>query len=75
MKVWNSSTTERRKCVVCGKKTGQRKDYEESGITISIPLCHEYENGCYFNVNVKSMATLAIRTMKAEIIRQGGDNK
>jgi hypothetical protein len=75
MQVWNSSSSEGKKCVVCGKKTGQRKAYEESGISISIPLCHEYENGCYFNVNVKNMATLAIRSMKAEIQRQGGERK
>jgi len=72
MRVWNTSSSYGQKCIVCGKKTGSRKDYSESGITIQIPLCQTvYETGCYFKVDVKQMATLAVRTLKAEIKRQG----
>lgn len=71
MQVWNTSSSESKKCLICGKKTGSYKVYEESGISIKIPLCQTNEGGCYFKVNVKQMATLAIRTLKTEIKRQG----
>lgn len=76
MQVWNTSSSYGEKCVICGKKTGSFKVYEESGISIKIPLCQTvYETGCYFKVNVENMAKLTIRTMKAEIKRQGVESK
>ncbi|MGG4288336.1 hypothetical protein ABEW81_11120 [Priestia megaterium] len=72
MQVWNSSSSESKKCLVCGKVTGSYKVYEESGISIKLPLCQTvYDTGCYFKIDVKQMATLAVRTLKAEIKRQG----
>ncbi|MFS0904149.1 hypothetical protein AB3N02_13930 [Priestia aryabhattai] len=72
MQIWNSSSSESKKCIICGKKSGSYKVYEESGISIKIPLCQDmYDKGCYYKVDVKQMTTLAIRTLKAEIKRQG----
>jgi hypothetical protein len=66
VKVWNSHSSESRKCCGCGKKTGQYKVYDQAEITIRIPLCDE----CYPKIDVESTCNTALRTLNKEIKQQ-----
>lgn len=70
MQVWHSSSSESKPCVMCGKKTSHYKVYEQSSMTISIPLCDYghvdgYETrDCYAKVDVKAFATGFLKEVK-----------
>lgn len=64
MNVWNSSSSESKNCVVCGKKTSTYKVYEQSSIAIKIPACH---NSCYYKVDVGEFADISIKLIKKAI--------
>ncbi|RHW55508.1 hypothetical protein DZC34_19665 [Clostridium botulinum] len=42
MKTGRAYTTERRRCKVCGKKTGDIKIFTQSDMRIEIPMCEEH---------------------------------
>jgi len=66
MKVWNSSSSESKKCAVCGKMTSTYKCYEQTNIVIRVPLC----NGkCYSGVHLNEISDLAIKLVKREITK------
>lgn len=44
MKVWNTSSTNRSKCVISNKKTGQFIDFEAHGIRLSVPCTDDSYN-------------------------------
>lgn len=58
MIVWHSSSSEGKNCVVCGKKTGTFKVYEQTNISIRIPACNE---NCYNKVSVDEYADTSIK--------------
>ncbi|MBN6887755.1 hypothetical protein ACUXCC_002943 [Cytobacillus horneckiae] len=66
MKIWHSSSSESKPCVVCGKKTGTYKVYEQTNIALKIPAC----NGDHYNsVDVKEMAAASISLIKKVAMR------
>lgn len=68
MKVWHSSSTERRPCVMCGYKTGTYKVFEQCGMEIRIPLCDSVERpSCYSKVEVKEMAAGFLTALKKAV--------
>lgn len=69
MQVWHSSSSESKKCVKCGKVTGNRKVYEQNNIEIRIPLCdnEREERQCYYEVDVKFQADMSMKLIKNEI--------
>lgn len=66
MKTWQRASSENRKCVVCKKKTGHYKVYDQSDITVTIPACEEH----YGEVDVKAICKVTIsaitETLKAQ---------
>lgn len=62
--VGHVSSTESKSCVICGKKTGTYKVYEQTNISIKIPACG---NGCFDKVNINNFADLAIKLVKKAI--------
>ncbi|WP_369546146.1 hypothetical protein [Bacillus velezensis] len=66
MKIWHSSSTETKPCVLCNKKTGTYKVYMQSNISIRIPLCDREDRKCYDKVDVKNMADMALRLISKE---------
>lgn len=67
MKVWNCMSSERKPCVMCNRKTDTYKTYEQSNMTIEIPLCDTNERDCYRKVDVKKIANEALRSIKKSI--------
>lgn len=67
MKVWHISSTESEPCVMCNRKTDVYKMYEQSNMTIKIPLCDTEERDCYRKVDVKKIANEALRSIKKSI--------
>ncbi len=67
MQVGHLSSTESKKCVVCGKKTANYKTYEQTNIELRIPLCDTDEIRCYSKVDISDTANIAIRLIKKEI--------
>lgn len=67
MKVWHCSSTESKPCVMCNRKTGTYKTYEQSNMTIKIPLCDTYDRDCYRKVDVKKIADQALRSIKKSV--------
>ncbi|MCY9153684.1 hypothetical protein [Bacillus haynesii] len=67
MKVWHISSTESEPCVMCNRKTDVYKMYEQSNMTIKIPLCDTDERDCYRKVDVKKIADQALRSIKKSI--------
>ena len=63
MEVWNSMSTERKKCAICGRKTGNYKVYEQTNISITIPTCDE----CYRKVDVSGIADASIKLIRQAI--------
>ena len=59
-------SSESRKCSGCRKKTGQYKVYDQSEITIQVPLC----NDCYDKVDVKNTSKSFLTALKKEINAQ-----
>jgi len=64
MIVFHSSSSESRKCVVCGKKTGTSKVYEQTNIKIRIPAC---DGSCYNKVDVDEYADISIKLINKAI--------
>lgn len=60
MKVNHNSSTESRKCIVCGNITGLSKIYMQSGIEVLIPVCEEH----YDNIDVKKFLTSTLINLK-----------
>lgn len=67
MKVWHISSTESEPCVMCNRKTDVYKMYEQSNMTIKIPLCDTDERDCYRKVDVEKIADQALRSIKKSI--------
>lgn len=67
--VWHSCSTERKPCIICGKKTGTYKVYEQRSISISIPVCdNSYENRyCYKKVDIKTFANRTLRELVKQV--------
>ncbi|EJW14243.1 hypothetical protein M5X00_31240 [Paenibacillus alvei] len=73
MKVWYSSSSESKPCMLCGKKTTRYKVYEQSNLELRLPLCDDgTETCCYWEVDVKSLVTRQMIYLKKEIIQSGG---
>jgi uncharacterized CHY-type Zn-finger protein len=72
VKVWHSSSTERKPCIICGKKTGTYKVYEQRNITISIPACdNSYENRkCYDDIDIKDFARRTLQELAKRAVGQ-----
>ncbi|MEK4267048.1 MULTISPECIES: hypothetical protein [Bacillus] len=67
MKVGHTSSTDRKPCVMCNRKTGTYKTYEQANMDIKIPLCDTDERDCYWKVDVKKIADQALRSIKKSI--------
>lgn len=67
MKVWHTSSTDRKPCAMCNRKTGTYKTYEQANMNIRIPLCDTNERDCYRKVDVKKIADQALRAIKKSI--------
>ena len=63
MKVGHNSSTESRKCIICGKLTGTSKIYFQSGIEVLIPVCDEH----YRQIDVKKLLAATITNLKKVI--------
>lgn len=67
MKVWHCTSSDSRPCVMCNRKTGTYKTYEQANMNIKIPLCDTEERDCYRKVDVKKIANEALRSTKKSI--------
>jgi hypothetical protein len=69
MHVGHVSSSESKPCAVCGKKTAHYKVYEQSGISVKIPLCDSMDDlpTCYSSVDVKSMTSGFLTSLKKVI--------
>jgi len=67
MKVWHCTSSDSRPCVMCNRKTGTYKTYEQANMNIKIPLCDTDERDCYRKVDVKKIADQALRSIKKSI--------
>jgi len=67
MKVWHCTSSDSRPCVMCNRKTGTYKTYEQANMNIKIPLCDTEEQDCYRKVDVKKIANEALRSIKKSI--------
>ncbi|PIH58257.1 hypothetical protein [Paenibacillus sp. LK1] len=67
MKVGHASSSESKRCAVCGKKTAHYKTYEQSDMVITIPACVSETGDCYDRVDVKLTATRALTDIKRNI--------
>ncbi|HAM79567.1 hypothetical protein [Ornithinibacillus bavariensis] len=67
MDVWHCSSTDKRKCVKCGRMTGTFKIYEQTNIQIKLPLCDTDERRCYREIDIKDISNIAIKLIKREI--------
>lgn len=68
MQVWHSSSSERKPCVICGKKTATYKVYEQSGMEIRVPLCdYDIRPSCYSLADVKKETTRFLIELKKTI--------
>lgn len=68
MKVWHSSSSDRRPCIICGKVTGTWKVYEQCNMEVRVPLCdNNEEDACYRKVDVKSMTSRFLTDLKKTI--------
>ncbi|APJ26600.1 hypothetical protein CHH86_03035 [Bacillus paralicheniformis] len=67
MKVWHCTSSDSRPCVMCNRKTGTYKTYEQANMNIKIPLCDTEERDCYRKVDVKKIANEALRSIKKSI--------
>jgi hypothetical protein len=63
MRVGWVHSMESRKCCGCGSKTGQRKSYQQTEITIEIPLCDE----CYPKVDVVRSCRNILQRLNKEV--------
>lgn len=71
MQVGFMSSSEAKKCTVCGRKTADYKVYEQSDISIVIPVCDRTDRRCTDLVSVEEAANIAIRLIKKEIKQRG----
>ncbi|MCY8943991.1 hypothetical protein [Bacillus atrophaeus] len=67
MNIGSISSTESKPCALCNRKTGTYKIYEQSNIAIKIPLCDTEDRKCFHKVDVKNMASFALKTIKKDI--------
>ncbi len=69
MVVMNRSSTERCKCVVCGKVEGNSLIYKENGIEIKMPLCHKCMEirSKRFNEKIKAIMQTRLKQIKFDI--------
>jgi hypothetical protein len=67
MQVGHASSSQSKRCVVCGKKTNNYKTYEQSDMVITIPACVIEVGDCYDQVDVKRIAARALTDIKQNI--------
>lgn len=67
MRIGSVLSSERKPCVVCNRKTGAYKIYEQSNMQLKIPLCDTDERTCFDKVDVKDTATLFLKVIKKDI--------
>lgn len=69
MIVMNSSSTEKCKCVICGRVEGNSLIYKDKGIEVKMPLCHVCmeKKSKAFDDNIKSMMRFRINQIKGYI--------
>jgi len=63
MKVWNNSSTESRKCIVCGRMAGDSKAFTQNGMEFLIPACGEHKK----QVDVDTIASGFLTFIKKAI--------
>ncbi|OMF05236.1 hypothetical protein BK129_14710 [Paenibacillus amylolyticus] len=64
MQIGFVSSSESKKCVICGKQTGNYKRYEQSNMVLTIPA---HAGDCYDQVDVKRLASRALTDIKQNI--------
>lgn len=62
MKTWNGTSTESRACMICRKKMGHHKTYEQFGVKLDIPLCEDH----YLSIDGKAETDRASRGIRAQ---------
>ncbi|MCY8922110.1 hypothetical protein [Bacillus atrophaeus] len=67
MKIGSILSSEKKPCAVCNRKTDSYKIYEQSNIAIEIPECDTESRNCFHKVDVKNMASFALKTIKKDI--------
>ncbi len=68
MRVWHSSSSESKPCLVCGKKTAHYKIYEQSNICVRVPLCDSMDRpNCYSEFDIKRMAARFLTDVKKTV--------
>ncbi|MCP1134363.1 hypothetical protein NKT34_13745 [Paenibacillus polysaccharolyticus] len=67
MQVGHASSSESKRCVVCGKKTNNYKTYEQSDMVITIPACVNEVGDCYDQVDVRRLASRSLTDIKKNI--------
>ncbi|MGY5388773.1 hypothetical protein [Bacillus subtilis] len=67
MKIESIVSSEKKPCAVCNRKTYSYKIYEQSNITIEIPACDTESRNCLQKIDVKDMASFAIKVIKKDI--------
>lgn len=70
MQVGYISSSETKKCVVCGKKTAHSKEYEKSNISIRIPVCDHPVRKCVDLIDIEQTANTTIKLIKKDILLQ-----
>lgn len=63
MQIGTISSSESEKCIVCGRKTADRKVYHQSGMRIVIPAC-QIAHDCFDKVDAKKIASRALTDIK-----------
>nr|WP_214287321.1 hypothetical protein [Bacillus subtilis] len=61
------SSSESKPCALCNRKTSSYKIYEQSNIVLNIPLCDTAERKCFSKVDVKNIASFALKVIKKDI--------
>ncbi|MBY8913282.1 hypothetical protein KY305_11075 [Bacillus sp. YC2] len=67
MKIGSILSSEKKPCAVCNRQTGAYKIYEQSNIAIKIPVCDTENRNCLQKVDVKDMASFALKVIKKDI--------
>lgn len=65
------SSSESRKCVVCGRQTANYKTYEQAGIKVVIPLCDDAYNNryCWKGVDAKQLVKRQLIELKQMVVQ------
>lgn len=68
MKIRFATSKFTQKCVVCSSQTSSYDIYEDSGISIRVPICGREENSeCRNKVKIKHFTKNMLRELKSEL--------